>query len=171
MKTFKEFINEAKIKKVPWNPTPDIGWWEDQKTLIMYHGTHIKNIPFIEKSGIDRPDPETGMISMAFEPNTAFGYASMSGIGGEAEFRKAGSKVIATSPKERAVFVAELPMSWIKANYDPKLKGNLSTQKQNLTKKSKYDSFTGHDINYYQLAELRFKKPIPSKYIKGYMIK
>ena len=171
MKTFKEFIMEAKLKKIAWNKNPDIGWWEDQKILTLYHGTHIKNIPFIEKSGIDRPDPETGMISMALEPNTAFGYASMSGIGGEAEFRKAGKKVVSTPPKERAVFVAEIPIDWVKKNYDNNLRGNLKKQKLHMQSKDEYEKFSGLDVLYYQMTELRFKKPIPSKFIKGYMIK
>jgi hypothetical protein len=170
MKSFKEFINES-IKKIKWDSNPKIGWWEFQDPLVLYHGTHERNIEMISKNGITNKDPETGMISMALEPNTAFGYAAMSGTGGEANFRKAGNKVTSTPPKERAIFVAHVPWDWVEKHYDKNLKGNLKKEKERLSSEEVYNSFTGVDASYYQLSELRFNTEMPARFIVGYMQK
>lgn len=157
------------IRKLPWNGRPRIGWWQDNKTVTMYHGTHLRNLESVSKNGIDRFDPNTGMISMAFEPNTAYGYAAMSGAGGEANFRKVGAKPVNTPKEERMVLVFEIPMDFIKKHYDPKFSGNTPKEKEKITNKLKYKP--GADFNYYALTELRFKAKIPVKYLVGYMLK
>jgi hypothetical protein len=168
MITFTEYLIESAMK---WNGYPTIGWWKDQKILVMYHGTHERNIKSMLSDGINRPDPKTGMISMAFEPNTAFGYASMSGAGGEADFRTVGAKVTTTPAAERAVIVAKMPMRWILSNMDSNLSGNLKEQKAHLQSKDMYDEHQkkyDDDQSYYALCELRFKTHIPSKFLVGY---
>ncbi len=169
MKKYKDFIIEATQKLLKWNKLPDIGWWRDKKVLTLYHGTNIKNVDSFFKSGVNRPHPTTGMISMALEPNTAAGYASMSG--GETSFRQAGAKATLVPFSERAVFVFDIPMSWIEKYYDPQLRGNIGAARKRMESKEEYDNFPGHDVQYYQTAELRFKKHIPPNFIKGYMIK
>jgi hypothetical protein len=167
-----EFITES--SQLAWNGDPVIGWWEDAKVLTMYHGTHLRNLDSILKNGFNKFDPQTGKISMAFEPNTAFGYASMSGAGGEANFRQAGAKVTNTPSDQRVVFVVRLPMQWVLSNMDPNLGGNLGTERKRLTNKAEYVKYMqqgGDDQSYYQLAELRFAVAIPAKYIIGYMQK
>ena len=168
MLTFTEYLTESFL---PWNGYPTIGWWKDQKILVMYHGTHERNIKSMLSDGINRPDPKTGMISMALEPNTAFGYASMSGAGGESNFRSVGTKPVTTPATERAIIVAKIPMSWILKNLDNNLGGNLREQMARLESKDVYDEYQkkyDDDQSYYALCELRFKTHIPSKFLVGY---
>lgn len=173
MKTLVQYIFEEVTTKLPWNGDPKIGWWLDQDYLMLYHGTHLKNIESINNVGISRKDQDTGMISMAFEPDTAFGYASMSGGGGEAEFLDSGESKT-TAPKDRIILVALVPMDWIQQNYDKGLGGNINLQKLRLTNEKEYRDSKSKgmsDLEYYQLCELRFKQAIPPNFIQGYMVK
>ena len=72
MRNFKRFLSEA-AKKIPWDSDPTIGWWEDQDPVVVYHGTNQANKESFIKNGINVKDPDTGMISLALEPNTARG--------------------------------------------------------------------------------------------------
>lgn len=168
---FKKFLSEN--KKVQWDGYPEIGWWEDNDPLILYHGTHKNNLKSVLENGLDRKDPDTGMISLAFEPNTALGYASM--YGGEAGFRKSGSKAAHVPVEDRIVFKFEIPRSWLDKYYDANLSGNMSKEKNRLTDKLEYmkwlEKDTDNDQGYYQLAELRVKEKVPTKFIVGYMSK
>ena len=168
---FKEFML-LEAKEIPWS-NADTGWWEDQDPVILFHGTHERNIETIMKNGLDRKDPQTGFISLALEPHTAKGYASMSGVGGESDFRKAGAKVKSTPMSERAVFVFEIPQKWIQENMDKNLSGNVGDAKKRMQSKEEYELFKQNvgkpDYVYYQLAELRVKKEVPAKFIKGIM--
>lgn len=159
-------------KEIPWSQE-DTGWWEDGDSVTVFHGTHERNIPDILKNGLTRMDPDTGMISLALEPHTAKGYASMSGTGGEASFRKVGAKIKHTPMNERAVFKIVIPRDWLEANMDKNLSGNIGTAKNRMKSKEEYELFKKFekkpDTAYYQLAELRVKKPVPAKFIKGVM--
>ena len=168
MKTFKEYLTES-AKELPWNSNPHIGWWEDNKVLRLYHGTNIRNLESVLKNGINKPDPNTGLISMALEPNTAFAYASMSGAGGEADFRKIGANPVHTKNSDRVVFVFDIPMEWIKKYYDPILSGNTPKERAKMQNKKLYRP--GADSMYYTLTELRFKTSIPPNFLVGYMTK
>ena len=154
--------------QLQWNGNPKIGWWEDQDPIIVYHGTHKKHLESVLKDGLTRKDPVTGFISLALEPNTAFGYAAMSG---EAEFRAAGAKSVSVPPSDRVVFVFKIPKSWIMQHYDKNLSGNVGTAKKHMNSKEEYEKFKGNDNEYYSLAELRVNVPVPAKFITGYMKK
>ena len=169
-----EFIVENQSRQLAWQGNPNIGWWEDQDVLRLYHGTHVRNVDSVLANGLTRKDPTTGMISLALEPNTAYGYASMSGTGGEASFRAAGSKVEHTPQQERAVFVLDVPMTWIRQHYDPNLSGNIGQAKEHMRSKEKYVEWMkkyNDDQSYYALAELRVRTAVPPNFIVGYMIK
>ena len=167
MKSFKQFLLENKLQ---WDGYPTIGWWEDMDPIILYHGTHKDNKQSVLDNGLTKTDPDTGMISLTLDPNTALGYASMGG--GEAEFRKVGSKPKHVPVEDRVVFKFAIPKKWFLTNYDETLSGNLSKEKEHLTNKEKYAKFgSDNDPGYYALTEFRFRKMIPSKFIKGYMIK
>jgi len=171
MKSFRLFLTESKIKKASFLRAPKIGWWEDNKTLTLYHGTHIRNIEYVEKNGLMAPKEgyTAGIVSLALEPNTAWGYASMSGAGGEvASLRNAGSKATTTSHKERVVFVIEMPISYVKKNILPI---TYDTSRDKLNDKSLYEKWTKEDQLYYAMTELKFKVSISPKYIKKYMTK
>lgn len=168
MRSFLNHLKEAKVKEIPWESDPKIGWWEDQDPITLYHGTHISKKSSILENGLDKKDSSTGMISLALEPNTGFGYASM--YGGEADFRKAGSKAKISPEEERIVFVFEIPQEWIKKNLDPRLGGNMGRRKY-LKDRSLYQKHKGKDFQYYQLLELRVSNEVPSNFIKGYMFK
>lgn len=155
------------FKLMPFNSNPDIGWWQDHESLRMYHGTNQANLKSIFKNGVSKKDPETGLISLAFEPNTARGYASM--YGGEATFRQAGDKAEHVPMNERVVIVMNIPMHWINHHMDPTLSGNIGEAKERLLNKKLYDEFDGPDYDYYKLAELRVDTPVPPRYIVGYM--
>lgn len=168
---FKDYLL-IESKEIPWSQK-DTGWWEDQDPITLFHGTHERNISTILKNGLDRKDPDTGMISLALEPHTAKGYAAMSGTGGESDFRKAGAKVKSTPMNERAVFVFEIPKDWLLTNMDKNLSGNVGDAKKRMQSKEEYENFKQHtgkpDYAYYQLAEIRVKKEVPAKFIKGIM--
>ena len=164
----QELFLLEEAKKLTWDENPNVGWWRDAKKLRLYHGTNIVNIESVSKTGLSKMDPDTGMISLAIEPFTARGYASM--YGGESDFRKAGRKAKHVPMNERAIFVFDIPMDWILKHYDPDLSGNMSYKKR-LEDKSEYDNFTGPDYSYYALTELRVNTPVPAKFIVGYMIK
>jgi hypothetical protein len=175
MKSFSEFLVEGKIKKKPFNKNPKIGWWLDNNPIRFYHGTHIRNIEFVEENGLLAPTTgdTAGWISLALEPNTAHGYASMSGAGGETafkDFRAAGTKSEVTDKKERVVFIIELPQKLVLSKM-AKERGAMQGTKTKLINKEEYDSFDGQDQLYYALTEIRMPDKIDPKYIKGYMKK
>lgn len=174
MINFKQYLLELKksFKKVSWNGNPKIGWWLDSDPITFYHGTHKNNLDLVEQNGILAPKEGStaNWISLALEPNTAFGYAAMSGLGGETAFRSAGKKVKSTPPKERIVFILEIPKKYVLKNMASE-RGAMQSTKGKLTDKSIYDSFSGADSQYYALTEIRLPKRIEQKYIKGYMIK
>lgn len=181
IKRLKEFIIEtndekenilssSNIKELQWNGNPKIGWWEENSSLILYHGTHWSNIEYISKNGITAPNsgPTANWVSLALEPNTAFGYASM---GGESGFRAAGAKAKTILPEDRIVLVLKLPMPYVKKFMETEFRGNVKETKTKLTNKTEYDSWKRSDQEYYALTELRFPKNVPSKYIVGFMRK
>lgn len=168
MITFKQFITEAEVKKIPWVSAPTIGWWRDGSKVRVYHGTDIAHLESISKTGLDRLDARTGMISFALEPNTARAFAVM---GGEARFLGAGAKAKTVEEKKRVTLVFDLPMSFVKKYEDPDLHGNDAEHKKRLREKELYDAWTDNDQQYYQLCELRVSSKVPAKYLVGYMLK
>jgi hypothetical protein len=173
VKKFSELLLEKKLKKIPYDKYPDIGWWLDQDPIRFYHGTHIKNTEWVEKNGLLAPESGStaGWISLALEPNTAYGYASMSGAGGETEFRAAGAKPVTTKGKDRVVFVVDLPRKLVQKKMAPE-RGAMQSTKNRLKDKGEYEAWaeTGKtDQEYYALTEIRMPDKIDPKYIKGYM--
>ena len=168
---FKKLLIEG-LKKIAWDKMPKIGWWLDNKTITFYHGTHKRNLDFIEKNGIIAPTegPTAGWVSLALEPNTAFGYAAMSGLGGESGFRAAGAKVTSTPPKDRIIFKLEIPKSMVLKKMAPE-RGAMQSTKMRLKDPDEYKKWGKSDIEYYALTEIRFPKKVDKKYIKGYMVK
>lgn len=160
-------INEN--KELPWHGHPKIGWWQDQEHLTLYHGTYKSNLHSVLKNGITHKDPKTGMVSMALEPNTAFGYASMHG--GKANFRKVGGKAQHVPDKDRVVVVAKIPKHFITQHHDVKLGGNIGDASKRLKDQELHKTWKGQDSEYYALSELRFKHHIPPEFIHGYMVK
>lgn len=161
----------SNIKKIKWTNNPKIGWWEDRTSLIMFHGTHYSNLPKILESGIFAPSsgPTAGWVSMAFDPFTSFGYASMTG--GESNFRAAGGKARTAKPYERCILVCKFPMTWVKQNMNEKLTGNMPQMRKHLTDKNLYDNWKKTDHEYYMACELQFPTKIDKKFIVGYMFK
>lgn len=107
MKSFKQYILED----------------YDPDHIIMYHGTHKRNLERVLEHGIKPPGegytPDT--VSLAARPDTAFGYAAMSGHGGESAWnvKTAGNKRAETTPYEdRIVFKIKIPNEWHKEHLD-----------------------------------------------------
>jgi hypothetical protein len=180
MKTFINFILEQSDGEIPFEKHPQIGWWndKDRKYIDVYHGTHKKNLEGIKRNGISVPDPRTGMISTSPDPNTAHAYAAMSSgeRRGEHSFRKAGNRAVTTPEKDRVVFKFRIPMSWVRQNVDPNLRGNIGAAEGKMQDKSKYDEWKaknpkGRDSEYYSTSELRFSKPIPPSFYAGHSFK
>lgn len=165
-----EIINENKLG---WIKNPIIGWWLDSDPVRFYHGTHSRNVKGIMKNGIYAPTsgPTADWVSLALEPNTAHGYASMSGAGGESEFRGIGDKVVTTPHHERTVFVLEIPQSY----FLPKMadaRGAMVASRDKLTNRDRYEEWKKSgktDQEYYQITEIRLPKRVPPEYIIGYM--
>jgi len=159
---------------IPYDTNPTIGFWGDADFVVGYHGTHERNVPAMLEQGINRPDPKTGMISITLDPNTAHGYAAMSGTGGEARFRAANGRAANTPHEERAIFKLKIPMAWIKQHMDPNLRGNLGIVKDRMANKDLYTQWrkenpTHPDHTYYQLSEIRVDAAIPPQFIVGVM--
>jgi hypothetical protein len=168
MKTLKSLIVESRTARMPWNGNPTIGWWQDADVLRMYHGTNLDNVESFAKEGLNRPDPRTGLYSLAFEPFTARAFAIM---GGEAHFIASKSKALTVPENKRAVIVFDIPLVWINQHKDENLGGNDPASKKKLLDKNVYDEWKESDQQYYQLCELRVKTPVPPKYMSGYMLK
>lgn len=164
------------MTEIPFDKTTNHGWWADREDHIdLYHGTHKRNVPHIERSGVSVPDPKTGMVSMALDPNTAHGYAAMSSgeRRGEHSFRKAGAKAVTTPHEDRAVTKFRVPISWVKAHVDPELRGNVGIAANKMTDKKGYEKWRkanphASDSEYYMGTELRFSKPLPSGFYVGH---
>jgi len=190
MLTFIQFLQE--MKKPRWEVPADSkinedlsfpsrtnhGWWADNQSLNLYHGTHKRNVNSIKKEGISVPDPRTGMVSMTLDPNTAHGYAAMSSgeRRGEASFRRAGKKAVSTPPEDRAVTHWQIPMEWAKKHIDPQLRGNIGNASNKMKDKTEYDKWKKEnpdrsDHEYYATTELRFNKPIPPEFYQGHSFK
>ncbi len=168
----KDLILE-KNTQVAWNNNPKIGWWLDNNPVRFYHGTNIKNLEGILDEGIYAPSsgPTSGWVSLALEPNTAFGYASMSG--GESSFRAAGAKAHHVPAKERVVLILEIPQNYFLSKMAP-ARGNMDTQRNKLKDRELYDAWARSgktDQEYYQLTEIRLPDFVPSSFIVGYMKK
>lgn len=166
MKSFREYLEES--EELDWDGNPKIGYWKDNDDQIMYHGTHKKNLLDILKGGLNKPDPKTGMISLTHDPNTAHGYAAMSG---ESDFRQAGKKAQNVPHEDRVVLKVKLPKDFVDNHHDKSLSGNIGDASRRLSDKSAYDNFNGRDSEYYQTSELRFNEPIKPEHILGFMFK
>ncbi len=174
MKTFEKYLSEAKIKKVKFKSANyKKGWWLDKDHIMFFHGTHEKNLEYIEKHGITAPTegPTANWVSLALEPSTAHGYAAMSGAGGESGFRRAGAKVVNVPHKERITFAIRIPKKEILAKMAPE-RGAMQSTKGRLTDRDAYLAAKKKgmtDTEWYALTEIRWPKVVPLKYIMGYM--
>lgn len=178
MKTYLEFkaaLDESfeNLPQHKWDKNPKIGWWKDAHPdhLVMYHGTHDRNVDSIKKNGIHAPKSGStkGWVSMTHDPHTAHAYASMSGSGGETGFRNAGQKAVHTPHEHRSVLVAHIPKKWAESNMNHEMRGNIPETRDRLTNKDKYEQHKAAgrpDHEYYQSTELRFKDHIPPEFIK-----
>lgn len=161
MLRYKSFLEEG----------TDNSHWSSGDHVVVYHGTHIKNVPGILKNGINNKDPKTGMVSVAIGNhgfNVAHGYAAMSG---EHAFRQAGAKAVQVAPQDRAVVVAHLPREWVDKHVDRDFGGNPDSVKKRLKSRNIHTMHvvkTGEAFAAHETPELRFSQPIPAKYIKGW---
>jgi len=151
-----------------------IHWSKNPTHLVVYHGTHINNVPGITDlngPGISNKDPKTGMISVAIGSHgadVAHGYAAMSG---ERNFRQSGKKAVTVPHEDRAVVVAHLPMDWVHQHVDRNFGGNPPDIKRRLADPEAHDEYVkknGEDFSGLTTPELRFNAPIEAKYIVGY---
>ncbi len=171
------FLKEEKTnrkKEMKWLKNPKLGWWEDNDSMIFFHGTHKKNLDGILEKGIFAPSsgPTANWVSLGLDPYTSFGYASM--YGGESAFRAAGAKPQTTPPQDRVVFYLRLPKAFVLTNMNKDFTGNMPDQKNLLQNKALYTDFKkkgGKDYEYYALTEIRLPKHVDASFIKGYMFK
>jgi hypothetical protein len=175
--SFKRWLFEqAETKRLPFDKSKRRGWWREGDHYILYHGTHDRNVQSMMKSGINRPDPSTGMYSTTPDPHTAHGYAAMSGGGGEAHFRGVGAKATTTPHSERSVLKLKIPADWAERNMDADLRGNMGDARRRMLSRGEYVKWVAgnpdkDDSEYYMATEVRFKKPIPPEFIEGHMKK
>lgn len=170
MKTLRQFLTEKnQIREMPWDPDPVIGWWRDNDEQILYHGTHERNIPHIIENGLTGPETgyTAGLVSLTHDPNTAFGYASMSGSGGERNFRGVNAKPSHTPPIERVVFILVIPTDLVLETMAP-MRGAMKKIARRLTTEEEYREWDGSDQEYYALTEVRLPSPVAPKWIVGY---
>lgn len=161
----KEFIFEL-AGEVQWNNDPQIGWWLDQDPVTFYHGTHIDNLENVLQNGLIGSEYAEGWVSLAVDPFTAAGYASMSG--GEQSFRGAGAKSKHVPLEERVVFIIQIPQSDFLPKIAPQ-RGNVARERGRLSNREWYDEFNGRDVEYYLATEIRYPNRVPPQFIKGFM--
>lgn len=171
MKTLRRFVTES--AELAWDKNPKIGWWRDGSHVTLYHGTHDRNVDGIKKHGLRAPKhgPTAGNISMALEPHTAHGYASMTG--GESAFRAAGASAEHVPHEKRSVMVYRVPHKWIEKHANPHMRGNTDDVRDNLTSREKYEKHVASgrvDHEHYAKTELRFKS-VPNRFLVGRMKK
>jgi hypothetical protein len=181
LEQWKRYLTLTENREVSWQGFPEIGWWEKNDPLTLYHGTHVDNITGILENGIYAPKEgyTAGKVSLALEPNTAFGYASMRG--GETNFRNQGKQAEHVPPEDRVVFILQLPQSIIRENM---LAGryNMDDYKNKLIDPKLYEGwklkhggdsydYSKFDQEYYALTEIRLPEHVSEKYIVGYMKK
>lgn len=170
----QEIVLTESIRELSWNFNPDIGWWEDTIPLVLYHGTHIDNVQAISQSKLVPPESgyTAGWVSLALEPNTAFGYASMGG--GESTFRSS-PRPKHVPDNERAVLVYSFPggSDEVRSMGMGPLRGSVAEQRDKLLNEDRYwrakEEGTPDHV-YYALAELRLPE-VDSRYLIGYMRK
>jgi len=146
---FNKLINEDKYNL-------EIGWWLDQPTVKLYHGTSFHNLESIFEKGLIVTNQEFTYLSL--DPNTARGYSI---------FRNghtAGNKLNA-SPKERVILEIEIKVSnlleimldinFVNRYSYGRLKDKINYQNSNLT-----------DLEYYKYTEIHINKTIPPEKIK-----
>ncbi len=147
-----------------------IHWSQNKTHLVVYHGTHTRNIPHILKNGLSNKDPKTGMVSVTFGSHgksVAHGYAAMSG---EHNFRQAGAKAETVPDEHRSIVVAHLPMEWVKTNIDTNFGGNSPEIRSRLQNREAHEQFVakhGTDFLPHETPEFRFKEVIPPEFIVG----
>jgi hypothetical protein len=175
------------INEVSVSSQPKLGWWLDGEDIYFFHGTNKKNIPSINEKGI-LPAEGEDYVSLALDPQTAHGYAAMSGAGGESvykkSFRKSGAKATNVSHDDRVTLLIKIPKKEIIQSGEGPIKfkedfgevrGTTKGIEKRLVDKDNYKSFKGSgtdpdstkDVDYYRLTEVRFPKNIPRKYIVG----
>lgn len=180
MGKFLAFLTEKKgeqshaDKEIPFEHDPKLGWHGDHDMVTVYHGTHKKNIHSVYTNGLDHRDPTSGKISLALEPHTAHGYASMSAAGGEHHFRYSGGKARHTPHEDRVVFKLRVPRHWLNSNKDHDHHGNIGHARQHLLDHEHYKKLSQDkdhaDHHYYAMTEFR-TEPVPSHFIVGHMHK
>lgn len=143
-----------------------MGFWKDDLErdgyITVYHGTHVRNTESVEKNGINRKDPRTGMISVAIGPHglrVAHAYAGMSSSGGEHLFRQPGANPQHVPHKHRVVFAFRLPKERVMKHMDPDLGGNSPELKQKFVDRNAGDFLPT------ETPELRLREPIPPEFI------
>lgn len=169
--SYKEFLVEFTGKpQFKWIADPKIGWWRDRKNVFFYHGTHKSNLDSMLATGIKAPSsgPTAGWVSLALDPWTARGYASM---GGESGFRAAGAKAVTVPTEDRRILVVKMPIDYVLKNMEKNFRGNVDSTRDKLTNKDKYLAFKGLDRDYYALTEIRFPKIVEPRFILGWMMK
>lgn len=162
-------LNE--VSEVPFNRNPKIGWIWDNDPITFYHGTHFSRLNDILQHGLKAPTdgPTAGWVSLALEPSTGRGYASMHG--GETSFRKAGSKAQHVPMQDRRVLVLQIPKNYV-LKYMAPARGNMDNERDKLTNEERYRKWIASgktDQEYYALTEIRLPKKVPAKFIKGWM--
>lgn len=166
---YNELYEEA--SELPWNSNPSIGWIWDNNPITFYHGTHISNLDKVLQHGLIAPSegPTAGWVSLALEPNTSKGYASMSG--GESSFRKAGGNAFHVPISKRIILVLQIPKEYV-LNHMAGARGNMDSERDKLKNKNRYKQWIASgksDQEYYALTEIRLPDMVPATFIIGWM--
>jgi hypothetical protein len=171
-------------KQVNLSSFPKIGWWLGRDPVIFYHGTHKRNLENILKSGIKAPTEGStaGKVSLAIDPLTARGYASMSGLGGEHKFkgfRNAGqAKNVQTHVpmEDRVILIIKLPRQYVQKIMNTEgfqARGHMSELVNRLDDPNEYQNLVVDggmpEQEYYARTEIRVPEVKPQSVV-GYAV-
>jgi hypothetical protein len=144
------------MNRIQWVINPKIGWWIDQDPLVVYCTADYFDIDAISKAGIIAPTTgiASGSVILTIDPYTAYDNGSYLGIA-----------------KRRAIVKIEMPMKWAFDRMNKSLRGNNKEQINRLLLKERYDAWQRTDVEYYTGAVILIVNHVPSRFIKGYMLK
>lgn len=137
----------------------NIGWWRDNDTIKLYHGTSKTYLDSIMKNGLIGNNFR--FVYTTLDINTAYGYS----LYGESKGRFLSRKTYKTTTvPNRVVVEISMPLDYFDSEMLNINFTDLNTYNK-LTDRSVYDEYDLTDSDYYMFTELVLSRTVEPKYI------